>query len=244
MGSSSIVTVDLDRVSVSYPVRGSGSRRMVRPSTSQLVPALRDVSVQFRSGESIGILGRNGAGKSTLMRVIAGLTQPTSGTARAVDRPVLLAVGSILVPSATGRENATLGLLAMGLSRRDARAATNDVLDFAGLGFAADRPLSTYSTGMAARLKFSVATHRPARIVLLDEALSVGDEQFRERCRERIDRIVGESSTVLLVSHSTSSVNRMCTRAVWIDAGAVRRDGPVGPVTAQYRESLNIALDA
>lgn len=240
MGSNGQVTVDLENVSVSYPVPGSGSRRSFRKASDRSVHALSGVTVQFRSGECVGILGRNGAGKSTLMRVVSGLTQPTGGTARAVERPVLLTVGSVLVPSASGRENATLGLLAMGLSRRDARIGTGQVLEFAGLGQAADRPLATYSTGMAARLKFAVATHRPGRIVLLDEALSVGDEEFRERCRERIDRIAQDSSTILLVSHSTSSVNRMCTRAVWIESGMVRLDGPVRQVTAQYRKHLDI----
>lgn len=238
MGPSPPVTVSLENVTVRYTLPASGSRRRAQASARNSLSALSGIDVTFHEGESVGIVGANGAGKSTLMRVIAGLTPVSQGRVLASSRPVLLTVGGVLVPAASGRENALVGLLALGMTRRDARAAVPSVLEFAGLTDAADRPLTTYSSGMAARLKFAVASHRPAPIVLLDEALAVGDEEFREKCRARLGSLRENASTVLLVSHSTTTINRLCSRAVLLEKGRLVLDGPASHVTAHYRQRV------
>lgn len=244
MDRESPVTVRLENVAVRYALPASGARRRTQATAHNSLTALSDITVNFHEGEAVGIVGANGAGKSTLMRVIAGLTPVSQGRVLASSRPVLLTVGGVLVPSASGRDNALVGLLALGMTRRDARAAVPSVLEFAGLTDAADRPLTTYSSGMAARLKFAVASHRPAPIVLLDEALAVGDEEFRVKCRARLGSLRENASTVLLVSHSTATINRLCSRAVLLEKGRLVLDGPASRVTAHYREQSALMAES
>jgi len=235
------VTVHVDQVSVEYRVRSAGGGRGPAALANAFrrtsrVSALTDVTLDLHAGEVVGLIGGNGAGKSTLVRAIAGLTPASSGTILAVSRPLLLSVGAALLPELTGRRNAYLGCLAQGMPPADARDAAQDAIEFAGIGDAIERPLSTYSSGMTARLKFAIATVQTREILLVDEALSVGDAAFSERARERMSILAGSSGTVVLVSHSVQSLSESCSRGVWLDSGRIVLDGPIKEVLDAYRQ--------
>jgi teichoic acid transport system ATP-binding protein len=197
--------------------------------------ALDGVSLQAQSGDVVALVGGNGAGKSTLLRTIAGLTPAATGTVEASSRPLLLSVGAALLPELTGRRNAYLGCLAQGMGREEARETAPSVIEFAELGGAIDRPLSSYSSGMSARLRFAIATARQHEILLVDEALSVGDAAFARKSSERLAELASRSGTVFLVSHSMGILTASCNRAVWLDCGQVRLDGDVDQVLGAYR---------
>lgn len=236
------VTVQADHVSVEYRVRPTEGRRGTRALTGMMsrrpvVHALTDVCVQLHAGETVGLVGGNGAGKSTLLRTLTGLTPPTTGSVLASSRPLLLSVGAALIPELSGRRNAYLGALAMGLGKDAASEAVSDVLSFAGLGEAAERPLATYSSGMAARLRFAIATYTPREILFVDEALSVGDAAFARKARERMAAMSEAAGTVVLVSHTPAQLLETCTRGLWLDRGVIRADGPIEAVLEEYRRS-------
>ncbi len=208
--------------------RGTG-HRMVR--------ALKGVSFKVYEGEAIGVVGSNGSGKSTLFAAIAGLQPITSGQVRVSDEPRLMGVGAALMPKISGRRNIRLGLLALGMSSDEADEKIESIVEFTELGEAINRPLSTYSSGMRARLHFAIATAITPRILLIDEALAVGDKDFRRRSQQRIDEMLVEASTLMLVSHSLGEVRRQCTRALWIEDGELLADGPVDEVVSAYEKS-------
>lgn len=225
------LSVLVDDIRVSYRVRAHGR---VVPRRTVLVEAVRGVSFDIHQGESIGVIGRNGAGKSTLLRAIAGLLPLEGGTVYASSTPVLLGVGKTLVPRLSGRENIELGCLALGLSREQVRERMDDIVDFAGLSGSIDLPLSTYSSGMGARLKFAIASSVVHDILLLDEALATGDMEFKERSISRMQELRARAQAVVLVSHSMSSIRESCSRVVWLDKGVVRADGATDDVIDQY----------
>lgn len=198
------------------------------------VHAVRDVSFVAYPGESIGIIGRNGSGKSTLLRSIAGLVPPTRGSIWLGGRASLLGVGAVLMKDLTGRQNVEIGGLAMGLTPREVRARMDDIIDFAGIGSFIDLPMGTYSSGMAARLRFAISTAVVPDILVVDEALATGDEEFRDRAAERIEEIRKEAGTVFLVSHSRGAIKQMCDRLLWMDEGRLLADGLVEPVFGLY----------
>lgn len=214
-------------------------RRLWRRSTQGVgvreIRAVKDVSFVSYPGESIGIVGRNGSGKSTLLRTIAGLVPPTSGRLWINGRAALLGVNAVLIPKLTGRRNIWIGALALGLTPEEVAARYDDIVDFADIGEFIDLPMSAYSSGMAARLRFAISTAVVPDILVVDEALATGDAAFRERATERIEQIRHEAGTVFIVSHSHRTIERMCTRALWIDDGRLLADGEPGPVAGLYR---------
>ena len=197
--------------------------------------ALRDATLTIAPGERVGVVGPNGAGKSTLIRDIARVRRPTLG--RVVVRgsvAPLLELGLGFHGELTGRENVVLHGAVMGHSRRDMERRMGAIAEFAELEAFLDAPLRTYSTGMAARLAFSVATDVDPDILLVDEALSVGDERFQAKCHERMAGFHDRGKTFLLVSHSLPEVVANCSRALWISEGRVVQDGPAEAVCAAY----------
>ena len=197
--------------------------------------ALRDVTLTIQPGERVGVVGPNGAGKSTLFRVLARVRRPSAG--RVVVRghvAPLLELGLGFHGELTGRENVVLHGTLMGHSRREMETRMARIVEFAELEPFLDAPLRTYSTGMAARLAFAVATDVDPDILLVDEALSVGDERFKVKCHDRMATFRERGKTFLLVSHSLEDVKTNCTRALWIMDGSVVKDGPAAEVCGAY----------
>ncbi len=189
--------------------------------------ALRDVNLTVRRGERLGIIGRNGAGKSTLLKVITGNLAPTEGSVQVRGRiQALLELGTGFHPEFTGRENIRASLAYHGLSGAEIRAREEEIIDFAELDEFIDQPVKTYSAGMYARLAFSTATAIEPEILIIDEVLGAGDAYFAGKCVERMKTLTEESgATVLIVSHDLSTIQRLCSRAVWVDRGKIRQSG-------------------
>ncbi|MBB5830249.1 ABC transporter ATP-binding protein [Brachybacterium aquaticum] len=199
------------------------------------VAAVRGVSFTARSGEFIGIIGRNGSGKSTLLRVLAGLEAPTSGTVLTSAKPMLLGVSAALIPDLTGAQNITLGGLAMGLSPGQVEEMFEPVVELSALGDAIDLPMRTYSSGMAARLKFAISLGADPSILMIDEALSTGDATFAERSKRAMDDMLARAGTVFLVNHAAQTIENMCSRAIWMERGRIVLDGDAVEVARKYR---------
>ena len=199
--------------------------------------ALRGVDLSIEPGERVGVIGANGAGKSTLLRLIARVRRPTTGRV-VVDGRVapLLELGVGFHGELTGRENVVLQGTFLGLSRREIVDRMRDIEAFAEIEGFLDAPIRTYSTGMVARLAFAVATDIDPDVLLVDEALAVGDERFRARCHERMKHFRERGKTFLLVSHALPDIVETCQRAIWISDGRVERDGPADEVCAAYHE--------
>ncbi|MDO5741454.1 MAG: ABC transporter ATP-binding protein [Vagococcus sp.] len=200
------------------------------------VRALRNVSFSVRTGESVGILGRNGSGKSTLLRMLGGLETPTSGKIFARSQPVLLGISAALVPALTGERNALLGCLAMGLTLEEAHKALPEIVDLTGLEGSIHLPMETYSSGMAARLRFAIATAARPDILMIDEALNAGDAAFKKKSEEAMTELRRAAGTVFLVSHAAQTIEEMCTRAIWLHAGMLIADGDAYTVARAYRK--------
>ena len=197
--------------------------------------ALQDVSVDIRPGESVAFLGRNGAGKSTLLGLISGALSPTRGSVEVNGRlGALLELGAGFHPDLTGRENIYLNASLLGLSREQIEARMEAILDFAELGKFIDVPLRSYSSGMHVRLGFSVAVHVDPEILIMDEALAVGDIAFQYKCGQRILELKAQGKTLLLVTHATGMISSFCSRTVWLEKGQVRMDGPTEEVVSAY----------
>lgn len=201
------------------------------------IPALEELSFVVKRGETVGVIGTNGSGKSTLMKLLTGKIRPTSGEVYATSTPVMLGVNAALVKTISGRENIRLGCLAMGLSPKETREKYNLVVEISGLDEdALDMPLRAYSSGMASRLQFAIATSVDPDILLIDEALNTGDAQFRARTKRRLDQVREQAGCVFLVSHSLGTIKQMCTRVLWIEQGRMLADGDPEWVCAQYEE--------
>jgi len=197
--------------------------------------ALRGVSLDIAAGEAVAFIGRNGAGKSTLLSLICGALSPTTGSVKVRGRlGALLELGAGFHPDLTGRENIQLNAAIMGLSREEIEGQYQSILDFSELHDFIDVPLRNYSSGMHVRLGFSVAIHIDPDILIMDEALAVGDAEFQDKCMARILDFKRAGKTLLLVSHNAKQVTDLCSRCVWIDHGQVRADGPAREVCAQY----------
>ena len=207
------------------------------PFSDSFIWALRDVSFDVSPGHVVGLLGRNGSGKTTLVRVLSRITAPTEGTAIVNGRVgALFQVGTGFHPELSGRENIGLSGAVLGMSDEETAARFDDIVDFAEIGDFLDAPVKFYSSGMLARLAFGVSSHLAADILLIDEALSVGDIRFREKCALRIDAMVKSGRTVIYVSHSLDTVSELCDRAIVLDAGQVRYSGEVEDALAFYHE--------
>lgn len=207
----------------------------------RVVHALKGVSFDARKGDAVGVIGSNGSGKSTALLALAGLLPPTSGEILVSSEPRLMGVGAALIGGATGLRNIHLGCLALGMSAEEVEDRIEDIVEFTELGEAIDRPLKTYSSGMRARLHFAIATAVQPDILLIDEALAVGDKKFRAKSRARIEQMLGDAGTLMLVSHSMEEITRFCNRGLWIEKGVLLADGPVDEVIAQYNEAVNKA---
>jgi teichoic acid transport system ATP-binding protein len=202
------------------------------------IKAVRGVSFEARAGEAIGFIGRNGSGKSTLLKAMAGLLPTDQGRILAHSPPSLLGVGAVLQPNLSGRRNIILGTLALGLSKREAESQVEEITAFAGLEDFIDLPMRTYSSGMKARLHFSIATAVTPEILMIDEALAVGDEVFRRRSDARIRELQEAAGTIFLVSHSMDSIIDTCTRVMWMDAGTIIAEGDPEEVVERYRAEM------
>jgi len=200
--------------------------------------ALRDVSFRVERGETLAILGRNGAGKSTLLGVVTGVTAPTEGRVWRTGRiAALLELGAGFHNDLTGAENVTLHASLMGLSEKQIEDRRESIIRFAEMEQFIEEPLRTYSSGMLARLGFSVAVHVEPEILVLDEVMAVGDAAFQEKCRTQVAKMAAEGTTLLFVSHSEAFVRGMCRRAIWLEDGRVRADGAAGDVLDEYLSS-------
>lgn len=200
--------------------------------------ALNNVDLQVNEGEILGVIGRNGAGKSTLLKVISRVLIPTEGRVRLRGRiSPLLELGAGFHPELTGRENVLLNGTLLGHPRHEIESHLPEIIEFAELGAFIDSPLRTYSSGMVARLGFSVSTTWKPEILILDEVLSVGDEAFRHKCKLRMEHFRDQGTTILLVTHDSGSVESLCSRAVWLDHGEIKAIGPSKEVVALYRQS-------
>ena len=236
--------VACDDVHVEFRTLTTGKR--IKPSVAsgllqrgrslRTVHALKGVTFVARANESIGIIGTNGSGKSTLMRTITGLTPATRGAVYAKSRPNLLGVGAALIPDLSGGNNIILGGLAMGMERSEIEAQYDDIVEFTGLEDFIDMPMRTYSSGMSARLKFAIATAKEHEILIVDEALSVGDRDFQKKSEKRIRDIRERAGTVFLVSHSMRSIRDTCNRTIWIEKGELRADGDTDAVVKEYEQ--------
>jgi ABC-type polysaccharide/polyol phosphate transport system ATPase subunit len=201
--------------------------------------ALRDVTFDVPRGHVMGIIGRNGSGKSTLMKLLARVTAPTEGRAEVSGRVgALLQVGAGFHPELTGRDNIALSGAILGMSRAEISALEDRIIDFSEIEEFIDTPVKHYSSGMFLRLAFSVSSHLAAEVMLIDEVLAVGDAAFQEKCRQRIQTIVGEGRTVLLVTHSMSSIRSICHSALVLDSGHVRFIGQPHDAVAFYENEI------
>ncbi|MEZ5117182.1 MAG: ABC transporter ATP-binding protein [Candidatus Nanopelagicales bacterium] len=198
------------------------------------VHALKGVSFATYRGDAVGLVGSNGSGKSTLLRAIAGLLPATRGAVYTDAQPSLLGVNAALMNQLTGERNIELGCLAMGMSPDEVEEKFDSIVEFSGIGDFVNLPMSTYSSGMAARLRFAIASAVTHDVLLIDEALATGDAEFRRRSEARIRELRDQAGTVFLVSHSLDVVRDTCNRAIWLDEGAVRMDGDAGPVLNAY----------
>ena len=246
-----IPTIIADNAHIIYRVvgastPGSGSplasfKRIVTGTKSAAVRevhAVKGVSFVAYKGEAIGLIGSNGSGKSTLLRAVAGLLPvERGGHIYAAGQPSLLGVNVALMNDLPGERNVALGCLAMGMTPAEVKEKTPEIIEFSGINERGDfssLPMRTYSSGMAARLRFSIAAAKKHDVLLIDEALATGDAKFRRRSEQRVRDLRSEAGTVFLVSHSEQSIRDTCERAIWLESGVIRGDGPTEDVLSEY----------
>ncbi|WP_448244568.1 ABC transporter ATP-binding protein [Pseudoxanthomonas mexicana] len=243
---SSEVAISLNNVSKTYRVYGKPHHRLLqamrlprREPWFREFHALRGVTTVIRRGETVGIVGRNGSGKSTLLQVICGTLRMTGGDVNVSGRiAALLELGAGFNPEFTGRENVYLNGAVLGLSRADIDERFDSIVAFADIGDFVDQPVKTYSSGMYVRLAFSVAISIEPQILVVDEALSVGDEAFQRKCFSRIEDLKRAGATILFVSHSAGSIIELCDRAILVDDGELLLEGDPKSVVARYQKLL------
>ncbi|MFE3251672.1 ABC transporter ATP-binding protein [Streptomyces sp. NPDC059209] len=250
-----VPTVVVDDVHITYKVHGTkGGKGSATSALSRIVSrrktpgvrevhAVRGVSFVAYKGEAIGLIGSNGSGKSTLLKAVAGLLPPSEGKVYTQGQPSLLGVNAALMSDLTGERNVILGGLAMGMTREQVKERYAGIVEFSGINEKGDfitLPMRTYSSGMGARLRFSIAAARTHDVLLIDEALSTGDARFQKRSKERIAELRGQAGTVFLVSHSNKTITETCDRAIWLESGTLRMDGPSADVVAAYEEATGV----
>ncbi len=203
--------------------------------SSDYVWALRNIQFEVRQGEVLGIIGRNGAGKSTLLKILSRVTAPTAGEVRIDGRIAsLLEVGTGFHPDLTGRENIYLNGAILGMTRTEIRGKLDEIVEFSGCARFLDTPVKRYSSGMVVRLGFAVAAHLEPDILIVDEVLAVGDAEFQQKCIGKIQDVVSHGRTVLFVSHNMAAVERLCTRALRLEAGRIVQQGPPAACIEAY----------
>jgi lipopolysaccharide transport system ATP-binding protein len=233
-GSNATPVISVRHVGVTYSSKG-----LFR---STRYDALKDVSFDLYKGESLAVLGRNGAGKSTLLQLLAGVLHPDRG--ELINRGVQAQLLTLQVgfdPKLTGRDNAILSGILLGSRRKAVEAQLDQIFEFAELEKFIDAPLSTYSTGMKARLGFAVSAYLEPDVLLVDEVLAVGDATFQLKSKKIMEDKIASDKTVVLVSHSVEMIRKYCNRAVWIDNGVSRMEGSVNEVTEAYSEATRAA---
>lgn len=199
--------------------------------------ALRGITLSVCRGESVGIVGLNGSGKSTLLKLVAGVLSPTSGSVQVTGNIApLIELGAGFDMDLTARENVFLNGAVLGYSHKEMEKKFESIIDFAELWEFVDMPIKNYSSGMVSRLGFSIATANLPDILIVDEVLGVGDYKFREKCRERMEFIIGRGATVLFVSHDKEQVEEICDRVIWLEKGEIRQDGNCKEVCRKYFE--------
>jgi teichoic acid transport system ATP-binding protein len=248
MGTMADPTVVVDNLNVVYRVYGAGGnkgtaatslmrllKRQRRVSIRE-VHAIRGISFIASHGDVVGIIGRNGSGKSTLLRAIAGLLPAEKGGAVYTSgEAALLGVNAALLDDLTGERNVVLGCLAMGMPPAEVKAHYQQIVDFSGVGDFVDLPMRAYSTGMAQRLRFAIASAKSHEILMIDEALATGDAAFRTKSHNRIKELRDEAGTVFLVAHNLGEIEQSCNRVIWMEAGRILRDSDDVPgVIDQY----------
>jgi len=237
-----MISIDLHGVSVDFPIYGAESRSLKKRLLNRrigshvsygarhlvTIHALRDVSLEIRHGERVGLVGANGAGKSTLLRAIAGVFEPTRGRVHVEGRvTALFSLNLGIEADATGMENIVLRGLAAGLTRREIDRQAEEIAEFTELGDYLDFPLFTYSDGMKARLAFAISTAAKPEILLMDEWIGAGDAAFIEKARARLDAMVGDAGILVLASHNRTLLRRVCNRVVTLDRGRVEAGAPL-----------------
>ena len=228
---SSDIALELTNVHLTYPVRKSSPKSVKRlfslfsRQKDELTATLKDINLQIKKGDVVGVLGHNGAGKSTLLRLLSGIYQPDKGSVRVNGKISLLAsLGTGFQRDLSGRDNIVLSGALHGIPIEKVRALVPSVILFSGLEDSIDKPLRTYSSGMRARLGFSIVAHLDPEILLFDEVFAVGDSSFRARSKQRIAEMVNGDSTVIIVTHNEQLIRDMCTRVICIDRGSVVLD--------------------
>lgn len=216
-----------------------------RKRTVREIQALRGVTFDVRQGQVMGVVGANGAGKSTLMRTVAGILAPTQGRVDIFGRvSTLLALGVGFNRALSGKDNVVLGGLAAGLTRREIAEKYEEITAFAELGDFMDLPMKTYSSGMFSRLAFAVAVHMDPDILIIDEALSAGDAHFKKKAQAKMEEVVAQAGTMLVVSHALGVIKEMCDEAVWLHQGRLIRQGEPQEIIDAYTNFLNVGDDA
>jgi ABC-type polysaccharide/polyol phosphate transport system ATPase subunit len=215
-------------------------KRDLKPAADAAVAALKNVSFAVDRGEAFGIIGRNGSGKSTLLKLISGILKPTSGKVIVNGRiAALIELGAGFHPEITGRENIYINGIMLGLSRREIEQRFDKIVEFSGIADFLDQPVKTYSSGMYVRLGFAVAVHVDPDVLLIDEVLSVGDEEFSARCVAKIQEMKYRGVTLLFVTHQLDQVRKLCDRALWLDHGQVEAIGDPARVVDAYLQEVS-----
>jgi ABC-type polysaccharide/polyol phosphate transport system ATPase subunit len=250
---SEATSIRVEDLSVTYrtslerkpTLRGTLLRLGRRERIWREIEAVKDVSFEVKHGQVLGVVGANGAGKSTLLRTIAGILPPTRGRVTVHGQvSTLLALGVGFNADLTGAENVLLGGLAAGLRKEQLQAKYDEIVEFAELEEFMDMPMRTYSSGMYGRLAFSVAINMEPDILLVDEALSVGDAKFRRKSFDRMKELCEQARTIVLVSHAMGSIQELCHEAVWMDKGELRKWGETDEVVDAYTTFLEVGDDA
>ena len=196
---------------------------------------LKDINLEIKKGEVVGLIGVNGSGKSTLLKLMTKIIYPNKGTLETYGKLTsLLELGAGFHPDFSGRENIYFNASIFGLTRKEIDKRLDSIIKFSELEGFIDNPVRTYSSGMYMRLAFSVAINVDAEILLIDEILSVGDQHFQEKCFKKIEELKAEGKTIVFVTHNLSSVKRFCTRAVWLHNGSIKMDGDIDTVVKEY----------
>jgi ABC-type polysaccharide/polyol phosphate transport system ATPase subunit len=247
---SSNFAIALERVSKSYRLWGRRSqfatlksallKRDLKLAPESSVLALKALSFVVDRGEAFGIIGRNGSGKSTLLKVISGILKPSSGIVRVNGRiAALIELGAGFHPEITGRENIVINGIMLGLSKKEIEQRFDRIVDFSGIGEFIDQPVKTYSSGMYVRLGFAVAVHVDPEILLIDEVLAVGDEEFSQKCIAKIQEMKYRGVTLVFVTHQLDQVRNLCDRALWLDHGAAAAIGDPARVVDDYLQTVS-----
>ncbi|BEN29688.1 MULTISPECIES: ABC transporter ATP-binding protein [Serratia] len=244
------VAIEFKNVTKRYPLYhhiGSGIKELIfnpRRALSLLSGrsylAIEDISFQVKKGESVALIGRNGAGKSTSLGLVAGVMKPSSGSVHVVGRVAsMLELGGGFHPELTGRENIRLNATLLGLRRKELKQRLDKIIEFSELGEFIDEPIRVYSSGMLAKLGFSVITQVDPDILIIDEVLAVGDISFQRKCLETINEFKKKGVTILFVSHNLRDIEKICDRVIWIENHKMKVMGEAHSVIAQYKEAMS-----